>query len=378
MTARDGLKGRHNEATALVAQMTLQEKASLCSGRGFWHLKAIKRLQLPSIMVTDGPHGLRKQTAKGDHVGLNTSVPATCFPTAAAMACSWDRALIEEVGVALGAECVKENVAVLLGPGINIKRHPLCGRNFEYYSEDPLLTGELASAWINGVQSQGVGTSLKHYAVNNQETGRMYVDAVVDERTLREIYLRAFEIVVTRAQPWTVMSAYNRVNGLYCGESDWLLNQLLREEWGFEGLVVTDWGATNERVKGLSSGLDLEMPGSGGVNDRLIEAAVRNGTLPEQTLDAAAVRITSLILAGSDQAGKGATADLNRHHLLARRVAAESIVLLKNDNGLLPLRRDAKVAVIGSFAQVPRIQGAGSSQVNPVQIDDAYTALERG
>lgn len=375
MAVAAGLTGKHNEAIALVGQMTLQEKAGLCSGRGFWHLKAIERLQLPRVMVTDGPHGLRKQTSGGDHVGLNASVPATCFPTAAAMACSWNRSLIEEVGVALGNECVKESVTVLLGPGINIKRHPLCGRNFEYYSEDPLLAGELAAAWILGVQSRGVGTSLKHFAVNNQETGRMTVDAIVDERTLREIYLRAFEIAVTKAQPWTVMSAYNRLNGEYCGEHSWLLNKVLRDDWGFKGLVVSDWGATNRRVEGLGAGMDLEMPGSGGVNDRLIEAAVRQGELQERVLDQTAVRITSLILAGRDLAESAPQPDMTANHGLARRIAAESCVLLKNEGNLLPLAQDTHLAVIGSFAQVPRIQGAGSSQVNPTQVDDAYTAL---
>ncbi len=375
MAVGSGLTGKHNEAIALVGRMTLEEKAGLCSGRGFWHLKAIERLQLPKVMVTDGPHGLRKQSSGGDHVGLNASVPATCFPTAAAMACSWDRSLIEQVGIALGAECVKENVTVLLGPGINIKRHPLCGRNFEYYSEDPLLAGELAAAWIRGVQSCGVGTSLKHFAVNNQETGRMTIDAIVDERTLREIYLRAFEIAVTTAQPWTVMCAYNRLNGEYCGEHSWLLNKVLRDEWGFKGLVVSDWGATNRRVEGLASGMDLEMPGSGGANDRLIEAAVRQGTLQESVLDQTAVRITSLILAGRDLAESVPKPDMTANHVLARRIAAESCVLLKNESSVLPLALKTNLAVIGSFAQVPRIQGAGSSQVNPTQIDDAYTAL---
>lgn len=369
------LRGRHNEATALVQQMTLQEKAGLCSGKGFWHLKAVERLGLKPVMVTDGPHGLRKQVRGGDHVGLNKSVPATCFPTAAAMACTWDPELIHTVGVALGRECVAEDVTVLLGPGVNIKRHPLCGRNFEYYSEDPLLAGTLAAAWINGVQSQGIGTSLKHFAVNNQETARMYVDAIVDDRTLREIYLRAFEIAVTRSTPWTVMSAYNRVNGVYCAENDLLQNRILRDEWGFRGLVVSDWGATNERVNGLRSGLDLEMPGSGGINDRLIVTAVQKGELAESVLDRTAIRITSVLLAGNDIAAVAGSADLDAHHQLARRVAAESMVLLKNDGAILPLSPRDDIAVIGSFAQVPRIQGTGSSQVNPVRVDDAWSAL---
>lgn len=370
------LRGKNNEATALVQQMSLEEKAGLCSGKGFWHLKAVERLGLKSVMVTDGPHGLRKQQRGGDHVGLNKSVAATCFPTAAAMACSWDVELLREVGVALGRECVAEDVTVLLGPGVNIKRHPLCGRNFEYYSEDPFLAGELAAAWINGVQSQGVGTSIKHYAVNNQETARMYVDAIVDERTLREIYLRAFEIAIERASPWTVMCAYNRVNGTYCGENDFLQNRILREEWGFRGLVVSDWGATNQRVAGLRNGLDLEMPGSGGINDRLIVNAIKNGELAESVLDRTAVRITSVLLAGAEIANRTTPANLDSHHTLARRVAAESMVLLKNDSGLLPLSVDDDIAVIGSFAQMPRIQGTGSSQVNPVRVDNAWTALQ--
>ncbi|MEJ2090215.1 MAG: glycoside hydrolase family 3 C-terminal domain-containing protein, partial [Gammaproteobacteria bacterium] len=322
-----------------------------------------------------GPHGLRKQTRGADHVGLNVSVPATCFPTASALASSWDVNLLEEVGEALGREAAAENVAVLLGPGINIKRHPLCGRNFEYYSEDPLLAGELAAAFIRGVQSQGVGTSLKHYAVNNQERGRMVVDAVVDERSLREIYLRAFEIAVTRSQPWTVMCAYNRVNGTYCGEHDWLLNRVLRDEWGFEGLVVSDWGATNDRVAGVAGGLDLEMPASGGANDRRVAEAVARGDLDEAVLDRAVARNVSLSLLGADLEAADHPVDLDAHHRLARRVAADCTVLLKNDGGLLPLETGLRLAVIGAFAKTPRYQGTGSSQVTPTRIDAAFDAI---
>ena len=300
--AHPGLRSKHNAARALVAQMTLEEKASLCSGRGFWHLQGCERLDVPAVMVTDGPHGLRKQDRGADHVGLTGAVQATCFPTASALASSWDTTLLETVGVALGEQAAAEDVTVLLGPGMNIKRHPLCGRNFEYFSEDPLLTGELAAAMIRGVQSQGVGTSIKHFAVNNQEQGRMFVDAVVDERTLREIYLRGFEIAVRQAQPWTVMCAYNRVNGVYCSEHDWLLNQVLRGEWGFEGLVVTDWGAANDRVRGVDGGLDLEMPGSGGINDRRVAQAVRAGKLAESVLDDAVARVVSVSLLGADLA----------------------------------------------------------------------------
>jgi len=370
-----GIRSKHNEAAALVAQMTLREKAAFCSGRSFWHLEALPRLNIPRVMVTDGPHGLRKQARTADHVGLNASVPATCFPTASALASSWDPALIHEIGVALGAECVAESVIVLLGPGINIKRHPLCGRNFEYYSEDPLLTGELAVAFISGVQSRGVGTSLKHYAVNNQEHGRMYADVIVDERTLREIYLRGFEIAVRKAQPWTVMCAYNRVNGTYCGEHDWLLNQVLRDEWGFEGLVVSDWGATNDRVAGISGGLDLEMPASGGANDRRVQAAVEAGQLDEAELDRAVIRNVALSLLGADLPDPPPEVDFDAHHDLARRAAAECAVLLKNDEGCLPLAADSRVAVIGAFAKTPRYQGTGSSQVRPTQMDSAFDAI---
>ncbi len=375
MPTHPGLKSKHNQAAAIVADMTLEEKARFCSGKSFWHLERLERHNLPDIMVTDGPHGLRKQVQDADHVGLNKSVPATCFPTACALASSWDVELLEEVGRALGRECAAEDVTVLLGPGVNIKRHPCCGRNFEYFSEDPLLTGKLAAALINGVQSQGVGTSIKHYAVNNQEHGRMYVDAIVDERTLREIYLRGFEIAIREAQPWTVMCAYNRVNGSYCSEHNWLLNEVLRDEWGFEGLVVTDWGATNDRVAGVQSGLDLEMPGSGGVNDERVLRAVQAGELKPADLDRAIQRNVSLSLLGAELEARQDAVDLAANHNLAHRAACESAVLLKNDDSLLPLNLDSRIAVIGAFAKRPRYQGAGSSQVNPTQLDNAWDAL---
>ncbi|MFP6817233.1 MAG: glycoside hydrolase family 3 N-terminal domain-containing protein, partial [Pseudomonadales bacterium] len=368
------MKSHHDQAVALVAQMSLEEKAAFCSGNSFWYLEACERLGLPPVMVTDGPHGLRKQAASTDQVGLNVSVPATCFPTASALASSWDTELLRDVGVALGEQCVAENVAVLLGPGMNIKRHPLCGRNFEYFSEDPLLSGEMAAALIEGVQSQGVGTSAKHYAVNNQEQARMFLDAVVDERTLREVYLRGFEIAVTRAQPWTVMCAYNRLNATFCSENDWLLNQVLRDEWGFDGLVVSDWGAANDRVRGVAAGLDLEMPGNGGVNDRRVAAAVTGGKLSEADLDRAVVRNVSLILAGAELADRTIALDQAAHHALAQRAAAECMVLLKNEDDLLPLRT-ASIAVIGAFAKRPRFQGAGSSQVKPTRRECAFDAL---
>jgi len=374
-SATAGIKSKHNQAHALVAQMTLQEKAGLCSGKNFWFLEGLERLDLPSVMVTDGPHGLRKQNRQADHVGLNKSIPATCFPTASALASSWDLELLERVGVALGEQCVAEDVAVLLGPGLNIKRHPLCGRNFEYFSEDPLLSGKFAAAMVAGVQSQGVGTSIKHFAVNNQEHARMFVDAIVDERTLREIYLRGFEIAVRESQPWTVMCAYNRLNGEYCSEHNWLLNKVLREDWGFEGLVVTDWGATNDRVKGIGSGLDLEMPGSGGVNDKMVLEAINNGYLTEAVLDRAVERNVALSLLGQDVHVNKLTVDHPTHHQLAQQAAEQSAVLLKNDDQLLPLNTSATVAVIGAFARRPRYQGTGSSQVNPTQLDNVWEAI---
>ena len=373
--SQSGPWDRREQAASLVARMSLEEKAAFCSGRSFWHMEANERLGLPAVMLTDGPHGLRKQAGDADHVGLGKSVPATCFPTACALASSWDRDLLREVGVALGEQCAAENVAVLLGPGMNIKRHPLCGRNFEYFSEDPLLSGELAAALIEGIQSQGVGACVKHFAVNNQEQGRMFVDAIVDERTLREIYLRGFEIAVRKARPWTVMCAYNRLNGVYCSEHDWLLNQVLRGDWGFAGAVVTDWGAANDRVRGIAAGLDMEMPASGGINDRRLVAAVRDGRLPEADLDRAVARNLGLTLLGADLRERTESLDQDAHHALARRVAGECAVLLKNEGNVLPLAPNARIAVIGAFAKQPRYQGAGSSQVNPTRLDCAFDAM---
>ena len=279
----------------LISKMTLEEKAGLCSGKDFWNLKGVERLGIPEIMVTDGPHGLRKQLADADHLGLNESVPATCFPSGAGLAATWNRSLLNEVGKALGMESKAYDVDIILGPAINIKRNPLCGRNFEYFSEDPYLAGEMAVEHINGAQSEGVGTSLKHFAANNQESNRMSVDTIVDERTLREIYLPAFETAVKKAQPWTVMCAYNKLNGIYCSEHNWLLREILKDEWGHEGIVVTDWGAVNERVDGLKAGLELEMPASGGINDAKIIAAVNSGQLDEAILDESIARIIKII-----------------------------------------------------------------------------------
>jgi beta-glucosidase len=355
--------------------MTLEEKASLCSGSDFWNTKAVERLGIPSLMVTDGPHGLRKQSTDTDHLGLNKSVPATCFPSGSALASSWNRELIKKVGIALGEECQAENVAILLGPAANIKRSPLCGRNFEYFSEDPYLSSEIAASHIKGVQSQGVGTSLKHFAVNNQEHRRLSVDAILDDRPLREIYLASFEGAVKKSQPWTVMCAYNKVNGDYCSENDTLLTSILKDEWGHEGFVVSDWGAVNDRVEGLKAGLELEMPSSNGLGDSKIVEAVKNGTLSEEVLDKAVERLLNIVFKAFDNKKENAMYDKETHHKLARETAAECMVLLKNEDNLLPLKKSGKVAVIGGFISTPRYQGGGSSHINPTKIDNVLDEM---
>ncbi len=363
-----------------ISELTLEEKASLTSGASFWYTKPIERVGIPALMVTDGPHGLRKQREGGDHLGLGDSVPATCFPPAVGLGSSWDVELVRRVGEALGAETSIENVAVLLGPGINIKRSPLCGRNFEYLSEDPIVSGVLGAAIVQGVQSNGVGTSLKHFAANNQEEDRMRSSSDIDPRPLREIYLRGFQRVVEDAQPWTVMCSYNRINGVYASEDPWLLTRVLRDEWGFEGLVVSDWGAVNERVPALAAGMDLEMPSSGGVTDAQIVAAVEDGSLDEAVVDVAAGRVLDLVRKATEGAGAvPGPLDVDAHHALAREAAGRSIVLLRNDavDGapLLPLAKDAALAVIGEFAASPRYQGAGSSLINPTRLDSALEGI---
>lgn len=361
---------------ASVADLTLEEKASLTSGASFWYTKPVERVGIPSIMVTDGPHGLRKQREGGDHLGLGDSVPATCFPPAVGLGSSWDTELITRVGEALGVETAIENVGVLLGPGINIKRSPLCGRNFEYLSEDPIVSGVLGAALVQGIQSKGVGTSLKHFAANNQENDRMRASSDIDERPLREIYLRGFQRVVEDAQPWTVMCSYNRINGVYASEDPWLLTSVLRDEWGYEGLVVSDWGAVNERVPSISAGMDLEMPTSGGHTDAQIVAAVQDGTLEESVVDVAAGRVLDLVRKTQQAAGSiRGPLDVDAHHALAREAAGRAIVLLKNEGGLLPLSPSASVAVIGAFAENPRYQGAGSSMINPTRLDKAIDEI---
>lgn len=365
------------DIASLVARMTLEEKASLCSGRDFWTTKPVERLGIQSWMMTDGPHGLRKQSAANDQIGLGRSVPATCFPTAAALGSSWDRSLMKTLGRALGRECQANDVGAILGPGVNIKRSPLCGRNFEYFSEDPLLAGELAASHIEGVQSQGVGTSLKHFAANNQERLRMTIDSVVDERTLREIYLPAFETAVRKSSPWTVMCSYNRLNGTYASENPWLLTTVLRDEWGYDGVVVTDWGASDDRVAGLAAGTDLEMPASGGATDRAIVDAVRDGSLAESVLDKAVVRNLRLHFRVTENRETGSSFDAAAHHELARAIAGDCAVLLKNDGDLLPLSGKGRVAFIGAFARTPRYQGGGSSHINPTRLDCAWDAALR-
>ncbi|MEH7096493.1 glycoside hydrolase family 3 C-terminal domain-containing protein [Neobacillus vireti] len=359
----------------IISKMTLEEKASLCSGLEFWRLQGIERLGIPSIMVTDGPHGLRKQEGSSDHLGIYDSVPATCFPSAAGMASSWNRELIHKVGVALGEECQAEDVAILLGPGANIKRSPLCGRNFEYFSEDPYLSSEMAANHIKGVQSQGIGTSLKHFAANNQEYRRMTTDVVIDERTLREIYLASFEGPVKQEKPWTVMAAYNKVNGEYASENEYLLKDILKDEWGFEGIVVSDWGAVNEREKALNNGLELEMPANS-VGDQKIVNAVKSGQLPEEELDKAVERLLKIIFKAVDNKKGNATYSREAHHHLAREVARESMVLLKNEDQILPLKREGTIAVIGEFVKKPRFQGGGSSHIVPTKLENILDEIE--
>ena len=360
-------------AADVVAELTLEQKAALTSGASFWRTKEVGGV--PSIMLSDGPHGVRKQDESADHLGINDSVPATCFPPAVALGSSFDPELLERVGVALGEEARAEGVGALLGPGINIKRSPLCGRNFEYLSEDPLVSGVLGSALVRGLQSQGVGASLKHFAANNQEGDRMRVSADIDPRPLREIYLRGFQRVVEDEQPWTVMCSYNRVNGIPASEHHWLLTEVLRDEWGFDGLVVSDWGAVTNRVAALAAGLDLEMPANDGRSDAQVVAAVRAGELDESLLDSGAARVVSLVqqaLAGADA---DASYDAEAHHALAREAAAQSIVMLRNEGGLLPLSPEASVAVIGEFARTPRFQGGGSSHINPTRVESALDVI---
>ncbi|WP_347561865.1 glycoside hydrolase family 3 C-terminal domain-containing protein [Clostridium sp. E02] len=359
----------------IVKEMTLEEKAGLCSGADFWHTKVVDRLGIPASMVSDGPHGLRKQDQEGDHLGVNDSIKAVCFPTASATASSFDRDLLITLGNALGDACQAEGLSVILGPAVNIKRSPLCGRNFEYFSEDPYLASEMAASHITGVQEKQVGTSIKHFLANNQEKRRMTSDSKIDERTLREIYLAAFEGAIKKAKPWTVMCSYNRINGTYASESHHFLTEILREEWGFDGYVMSDWGAVNNRVEGVKAGLDLEMPSSGGRNDALLVKAVKEGELDEQVLDKAVKRILTIIDRYHKNKKPNTVWDKEKHHELARKIEGESAVLLKNE-GVLPLQDTDEVAFIGYFAAHPRFQGGGSSHINATNVLSAVEAAK--
>lgn len=363
---------------SLIGQMTLEEKASLCSGRDDWSTQPIERLDIPWIWVADGPHGLRR-APKTNVPGYGDQLPATCFPTASALAATWDLDLIYQVGQALGVECQANHVNVLLGPGVNIKRSVLAGRNFEFFSEDPILSGELGAAYINGVQSQGVGTSLKHFVANNVETERMYANSNMDQRTLHEIYLTPFEIAVKKAQPWTIMACYNRVQGIYGTESPYLLNKILREDWGFKGIVISDWFAVVDRVKGIKSGLNIEMPGVFKFNDKLIVEAVKNGDLEEAQLDQLVKEILSIVLKAKSLEKENVSMPVEEHHAFARKVASEAATLLKNEEAVLPLTttKYKKVAIIGEFAKNPRFQGNGSSEVKPTQLDQVMEILKQ-
>ncbi len=356
----------------VLSQMTLEEKASLCSGRDFWHTKAVERLGVPGVMMCDGPHGLRKQVGEGDHLGINVSIETNCYPTASALANSFDREALHTLGTVLGRECQAEDVAMLLGPGLNMKRSPLCGRNFEYFSEDPYLAGELGAAYIQSLQAQGVAACVKHFAANNQETRRMSGSSQMDERTLHEIYLPAFEAAVKKGGTRSVMCAYNAINDTFCSENKLLLTDILREKWGYRGFVVTDWGAVKDRVKGIQAGLDLEMPGGGGTQDSLIVEAVRNGTLAEEDLDRVVRNMLQFVADYQDQRKPDTKIDREAHTVLNGELAAKCAVLLKNEGDILPLK-DEETAFIGEFAMKPRYQGAGSSHIN---VPHPVSALE--
>lgn len=362
----------------LIEKMTLEEKASLMSGKDFWQTQEIERLGIRNMFLADGPHGIRKQTAAADHLGLNPSNPATCFPTAATVANSWNEKLAEKLGEYLGIEAVEQKVNVLLGPGINMKRNPLCGRNFEYFSEDPYLTGKMAAGYIRGIQSHGISACVKHFAVNNQEERRMSIDTIVDERTLREIYLTAFEIAVKEGKTKSVMSSYNMLNGTYTNENIHIMREILREEWGFNGCVVTDWGGCNDRVDGLIAGNELEMPTTDGETNQDIIKAIKSGKIKEEVLDECVDRLLNLIFTTNNAIDSSKVKfDIDNHHKFAQHIAEESIVLLKNKESILPIGKGKKVAVIGDFAKEARYQGAGSSVVNPTKLDNTLDSLKK-
>ncbi len=362
----------------IIKQMTLEEKCYLFSGKDFWQTRSVERLGVPNMTLSDGPHGIRKQEGAGDQLGLNGSLPATCYPTAATIANSWDTALGEEIGEHLGTEAASQGVGTLLGPGLNIKRSPFCGRNFEYFSEDPYLAGKMAASYIRGIQKNGVAACPKHFAANSQELRRMASDSVMDERTLREIYLTGFEIAVKEGRARSIMSAYNRINGVYANENEHLLQEILRDEWGFDGFVVSDWGASNDHTEGVRAGSHLEMPTTGGDSDLELIEAVKSGRFSQELLDQRVDELLDVILSvtKSIKPLEGKPFDVEKHHAMAAKASEQSIVLLKNENNILPLKKGAKVAVIGEFAQKARYQGAGSSVVNPTRLDNAMDVIK--
>ncbi len=360
----------------LVAGMTLEEKASLCSGLDFWHTKGVERMGIPSVMVSDGPHGLRKQEKRGDHLGLNDSIKAVCFPAGCAIAAGFSRKTAARLGELLGEECQVENISTILGPAMNIKRSPLCGRNFEYYSEDPFLAAEIGTAYVNAVQSRNVGTSPKHFMANNQEYHRMTSSSDMDERTAREIYLAAFEGMVKNAKPWTIMNSYNKLNGTYLCENKEILTDVLRKEWGFDGYVMTDWGAMNRRVEALKAGCNLEMPGGSSVTDAQIVQAVKDGELEEMVLDQSCEELLHIVFRYVENRKEDALFDREKDHEAARELEEECIVLLKNEGDILPLSKEKKVALIGKYAAAPRYQGDGSSHINSFRVDSALETLK--
>ena len=352
----------------ILNQMALEDKIALCSGANFWETKKFEKYGIPSLFMCDGPHGLRKQEDAADMLGVNESRKATCFPAEVTTAGSWDPDLLEEIGAAIGEEARKQGVGLVLGPGANLKRNPLCGRNFEYFSEDPFLSGKLAAGFIRGAEAQGISTSLKHFAANSQEKSRFNSDSVLDERTMRELYLTAFEIAVKEGRPSTVMCAYPKLNGVHCSDNKTLLTDILRTEWGFGGMVITDWGAMNDRIEGFRAGCDLNMPGGSDYMEKDVLQAVKNGTLPVSCVDDSARRVLKLVFRAAETLREKAACDYDAHHALARRAATEGAVLLKNEGGILPLKRDAKIAVIGAMAKSIRYQGAGSSHINPTKM----------
>lgn len=367
-----------NTIKNMIKKMSLAEKCYLLSGKDFWQTRSVTHAGIPSVTLADGPHGVRKQEGASDQLGLNKSLPATCYPTAATIANSWDPALGEQIGACLGTEAASQDVCVLLGPGLNIKRSPLCGRNFEYFSEDPYLAGKMAASYVRGIQSKGVGACPKHFAANSQELRRMASDSIMDERTLREIYLTGFEIAVTEAKPKSIMSSYNRINGTYANENEHLLQEILRDTWGFDGFVVSDWGASNDHTAGVAAGSHLEMPTTGGDSDEELIQSVKTGKINEQLVNQRVEELLTAILPlrHSVNKTKGTPFDKKAHHQMARKAAEQSIVLLKNEHSILPLKKSARVALIGDFAKTPRYQGAGSSVVNPTKLDSTLDIIE--